>query len=83
MAEADDVSMDDLRKAVLNLADAVRVITISVDRLAFRLAHSPIWELDPSLSIEMNNIRETIGPAKGRLSAAVELLVKDDVGHSS
>jgi hypothetical protein len=83
VAEGDDVSIDDLRKALLNLADAIRVLAIGVDRLTFRLAHSPIWEFDPSLSIEMHSIREAIGPAKDRLSAAVNLLVKDDAEHAS
>ena len=80
MAESNEISAEDLRKALLNVADAIRLTSRALDRLALRLSLSmPSLELDPFLP----NLRETLRAANGRLSAAVDLLVKNDDERSS
>jgi hypothetical protein len=68
MAVSNDVSTEDLRKAVLNVADAIRLTSDALDRLVRRLGHS----------IPTIDIRQALHAANGRLSAAVDLLVTDD-----
>jgi len=75
MAPSDEISTEDLRKAVLNVADAIRLTSDALDRLTRRLGHSiPSLELDPFLP----QLRQALHAANGRLSAAVDLLVKAD-----
>jgi hypothetical protein len=75
MPDADNVSNEELRKAVLNVADAIRLTSEALDRLALRLSLSiPSLELDPFLP----NLRESIRAANGRLSAAVDLANNDE-----
>lgn len=80
MAVSNDVSTEDLRKAVLNVADAIRLTSGALDGLARRLGDSiPSLGLDPFLP----NLRQALLAANGRLSAAVDLLVKADDQPSS
>lgn len=80
MAVSDDVSAEDLRKAMLNIADATRLTSEAVDRLAVRLSLSiPSLGLDPFLPV----LRDSLRAASGRLSAAVDLLVTMDDKHST
>ena len=75
MAEFNEISAEDLRKALLNVADAIRLNSEALEALIRRLAQSiPALELDPFLP----NLRETLRAANGRLSTAVDLLVKTD-----
>jgi hypothetical protein len=80
MAQSNDISTEDLRKAVLNVADAIRLTSDALDILARRLGDSiPTLTLGPFLP----NLRETLRAANGRLSVAVDLLVKTDDETSS
>lgn len=78
MPEPDSVSTDDLRKAVLNVADAVRLTSEALERTVAGLsAILPAVELGL-----LPRLRESVRAANGRLSAAVDLLVKEDAEHS-
>jgi hypothetical protein len=80
MAKPDEISPEDLRKAVLNVADAVRLISETLDRLGTSLRlNVPPLGLDPTLA----RLRDTLRTTNGRLSAAVDLLVKTDGEPSS
>ncbi len=75
MAEFNEISAEDLRKALLNVADAIRLNAEALEALIRRLAQSiPALELDPFLP----NLRGALRAANGRLSTAVDLLVKTD-----
>jgi hypothetical protein len=75
MTDPGEVSTEDLRKAVLHLADAIRLTSAALDRLALRLGHSiPSLELDRVPS----TVHETLRAANDRLVNAVDLLVKTD-----
>jgi hypothetical protein len=80
MAEPDEIPTEDLRKALLNVADAVRLTSEALDRLVRLLGDSiPSLGLGPLLPM----LRDSLRAANGRLSAAVDLLVKTDDEPSS
>jgi hypothetical protein len=83
MAEPDEISTEDLRKAVLNVADAVRMIAASVDVFVLRLAR--VWPLRdyPEVAASHSELHRSLLASNERLSAAVDLLVKTDDEHSS
>ena len=83
MAEGENVSTEDLRKAILNVADAIRLVAASVDVFALKLRR--IWPLrdNPEVSTSHSDLHRSLLEANERLHAAVDLLVKTDDKPSS
>jgi hypothetical protein len=83
MAEPTDLSEDDIRKAVLNLTDAVRLIAQSVDVFVLKLRR--VWPLRdyPEISTSHNELHMSLLAANQRLHAAVDILVKNDDERSA
>lgn len=81
MPESERVSIEDLRKAVLNVADAVRLTAeaLEIMRATVALTTAAALNLNPFLE----NFRRSLLAANNRLSAAVDLLVKEEAEHSS
>jgi len=80
MPEGSSVSTEDLRKAVLNVADAVRLTAEAVELMRGNLS---LTNAAIGLHPFVHNFQRKLSAANGRLSAAVDLLVKEDVGHSA
>jgi hypothetical protein len=80
MPEGASVSTEDLRKAVLNVADAVRLTAEALELMRGNLSlTSGAIGLNPFVQ----NFQRKLVAANGRLSAAVDLLVNEDVEHSA
>lgn len=79
----DDLSSDDIRKAVLNVTDAARLIAQSIDVFVLKLRR--VWPLRdyPELSASHDELHMSLLAANQRLHTAVDLLVKEDVEHSA
>lgn len=75
--KASEITVEELRRAVLYLADAVLQLTRTVDLMAMRLRNIEIPG-DPSHSARFRKFAEAAWEAQGRISAAVDLLVKSD-----
>lgn len=80
MPEDEIVSTEDLRKAVLNVADAIR---LTVQALELMRANVGLTNAAVSINPFLQIFNRTLASANNRLSAAVDLLVKEDVEHSA
>ena len=80
MPEGASVSTEDLRKAVLNVADAVRLTAEALELMRGNLS---LTNAAIGLNPFVHNFQRKLGAVNGRLSAAVDLLVKEDVEHSA
>ena len=80
MAEDDGVSTEDLRKAVLNVADAVRLTAEALELMRGNLS---LTNAAIALNPFAHTFQRKLAAANGRLSAAVDLLVNEDVEHSA
>jgi hypothetical protein len=80
MPENEDVSTEDLRKAVLNVADAVRLTAEALELIRGNLA---LTNAAIGLQPFLQTFHRTLSAANGRLGAAVDLLVKEDFEHSA
>ncbi len=83
MTEADEISVEDLRKAVLHLTDAVRLIATATDVFALRVAQSSPLSSYPDVVFSHSVLHEKLMRANDRLHAVVDLLVRMDDEHPS
>ncbi len=80
MPEPDSVSTDDLRKAILNVADAVRLTAEALELMRGNLSPT---NAAVGLNPFLQHFHRTLAAANSRLGAAVDLLVKEDIEHSA
>jgi hypothetical protein len=80
MPDGESVSTEDLRKAILNVADAIRLTAEALELMRGNLS---LTNAAVGLNPFLQHFHRTLVAANGRLSAAVDLLVKEDVEHSA
>lgn len=80
MPESESVSIEDLRRAILNVADAVRLTAQAMELMRANLSLTV-----PAVGsrVFLQNFNQPLAAANGRLSTAVDLLVKEDAEHSA
>jgi hypothetical protein len=72
-----EISTEELRRAMLYLADAVLQLTRTVDLMAMRIRNIENPS-DPNHPIRFREFAEAAWAAQDRVRAAVDLLVKSD-----
>lgn len=80
MPEDESVSTEDLRKAILNVADAIR---LTAEALELMRANVGLTNAAVSTNPFLQFFNRNLVSANNRLSAAVDLLVKEDAEHSA
>src|SRR5580765_7248451 len=80
MPDSESVSNEDLRKAILKVADAIRLTAEALESMQGNLS---LTNAAVGLNPFLQHFRRTLVAVNGRLSAAVDLLVKEDVEHSA
>lgn len=83
MTEVNETSVEDLRKAVLHLTDAVRLIAVATHLFARRVVQTFPLSTHQDVLTGYTDLEQRLMSANDRLHAVVDVLVRTDDEPSS